>query len=160
MTLNNFTWWKIYSCILCELLHSPFLFFEFFLGISLPVTTCISGIFFFFQVIAGICVLVWVVNIGHFHDPAHGGFLRGAIHYFKVMIQGWFSFSLPWCVYTYKIFFHADPLEARFLNINFLPAMAVKSIEISFNSQFWFDMHIGSWIFVPYPVLFCWVLLF
>lgn len=39
------------------------------------------------QVIAGICVLVWVVNIGHFRDPAHGGFLRGAIHYFKVCLQ-------------------------------------------------------------------------
>ena len=29
--------------------------------------------------IAVICVLVWVVNIGHFADPAHGGFFRGAI---------------------------------------------------------------------------------
>lgn len=38
-----------------------------------------------FQVIAAICVLVWVVNIGHFHDPQHGGILRGAIHYFKVI---------------------------------------------------------------------------
>lgn len=37
-----------------------------------------------FQVIAGICILVWVVNIGHFRDPSHGGFVRGAIHYFKV----------------------------------------------------------------------------
>lgn len=36
------------------------------------------------QVIAGICILVWVVNIGHFRDPSHGGFVRGAIHYFKV----------------------------------------------------------------------------
>lgn len=25
------------------------------------------------QVIAGICVLVWVMNIGHFNDPIHGG---------------------------------------------------------------------------------------
>jgi hypothetical protein len=36
------------------------------------------------QVIAVVCVLVWVVNIGHFRDPAHGGILRGAIYYFKV----------------------------------------------------------------------------
>lgn len=36
------------------------------------------------QVIAVVCILVWVVNIGHFRDPAHGGILRGAIHYFKV----------------------------------------------------------------------------
>lgn len=36
------------------------------------------------QVIAGICVLVWIVNIGHFRDPSHGGFVHGAIHYFKV----------------------------------------------------------------------------
>lgn len=44
-----------------------------------------------FQVIAGICVLVWVVNIGHFQDPSHGGFLRGAIHYFKVNLYASFS---------------------------------------------------------------------
>ncbi|KAM7255629.1 hypothetical protein ACFE04_008527 [Oxalis oulophora] len=41
---------------------------------------------FLAKVIAGICVLVWIVNIGHFRDPAHGGVVQGAIHYFKIAV--------------------------------------------------------------------------
>lgn len=36
------------------------------------------------KVITGICVLVWLINIRNFNDPAHGGWTKGAIYYLKV----------------------------------------------------------------------------
>ena len=38
------------------------------------------------QVIAVICVLVWVVNLPHFKDPIHGSWFAGALYYFKIAV--------------------------------------------------------------------------
>ena len=38
------------------------------------------------KVIAAICCILWLINIGHFRDPVHGSMMRGAIHYFKTAI--------------------------------------------------------------------------
>ncbi|PVU92318.1 hypothetical protein BB561_003899 [Smittium simulii] len=38
------------------------------------------------QVITVICILVWVINIRHFNEPSHHGWLKGAIYYFKIAV--------------------------------------------------------------------------
>ncbi|KAK0650066.1 Calcium-transporting ATPase sarcoplasmic/endoplasmic reticulum type [Lasiodiplodia hormozganensis] len=39
------------------------------------------------KVITGICVLVWVINIRNFNEPAHGSWIRGAIYYLKIAVS-------------------------------------------------------------------------
>ncbi|CAG8531949.1 13705_t:CDS:10 [Dentiscutata erythropus] len=38
------------------------------------------------KVITIICIAVWVINIRHFNDPSHHGWLKGAIYYFKIAV--------------------------------------------------------------------------
>lgn len=39
------------------------------------------------KVITVICVLVWLINIEHFNDPAFGGWTKGAIYYLKIAVS-------------------------------------------------------------------------
>ncbi|KAJ1797485.1 hypothetical protein LPJ59_003111 [Coemansia sp. RSA 2399] len=38
------------------------------------------------KVITVVCVLVWVINIRHFNEAAHHGWMRGAVYYFKIAV--------------------------------------------------------------------------
>ena len=38
------------------------------------------------KVISVICILVWIINVRHFWDPAHHGAFKGAVYYFKIAV--------------------------------------------------------------------------
>ena len=42
---------------------------------------------FLSKAIAVICVLVWIINIGHFNDPIHGGWVSAALLHIIIMLS-------------------------------------------------------------------------
>jgi P-type Ca2+ transporter type 2A len=39
------------------------------------------------KVITVICIIVWLINIQHFADASHGGWVKGAIYYLKIAVS-------------------------------------------------------------------------